>query len=43
MNPVQFWHAEHVYFGHLLDLLRRQLDLLHRGERPNFQLILSGE
>jgi hemerythrin-like domain-containing protein len=41
MNPVQFWHAEHVYFGHLLDLLRRQLDLLHRGERPNFQLILD--
>jgi len=41
MNPVQFWHAEHVYFGHLLDLLRRQLDLLHQAERPNFQLILD--
>jgi len=41
MNPVQFWHAEHVYFGHLLDLLRRQLDLLHHGEPPNFQLILD--
>ena len=41
MNPIAFWHAEHVYFGHLLDLLRRQLDLLHRDERPNFQLILD--
>jgi len=41
MNPIAFWHAEHVYFGHLLDLLRRQLDLLHQGERPNFQLVLD--
>lgn len=41
MNPIAFWHAEHVYFGHLLDLLRRQLDLLHHGERANFQLILD--
>lgn len=41
MNPVVFWHAEHVYFGRLLDLLRRQLDLLHQCEQPNFQLILD--
>jgi hemerythrin-like domain-containing protein len=41
MNPIAYWHAEHVYFGHLLELMRRQLDLLHRGERPNYQLVLD--
>jgi hemerythrin-like domain-containing protein len=41
MNPIAYWHAEHVYFGHLLDLMRRQLDLLHRGERPNYQLMVD--
>jgi hemerythrin-like domain-containing protein len=41
MNPIAYWHAEHVYFGHLLELMRRQLDLLHRGERPNYQLMLD--
>jgi hemerythrin-like domain-containing protein len=41
MNPVTFWHAEHVYFGHLLDLMRRQLDLLHLGEQPNYPLMLD--
>jgi hemerythrin-like domain-containing protein len=41
IEPIAFWHAEHVYFGHLLELLRRQLDLFHRGERPNYQLMLD--
>jgi hemerythrin-like domain-containing protein len=41
MNPIAFWHAEHVYFGHLLELMQRQLDLLHRGERPNYELMLD--
>jgi hemerythrin-like domain-containing protein len=40
-NPIAAWHAEHVYFGHLLELLRRQLDLFHRGERPNYELMLD--
>jgi len=41
IEPIAFWHAEHVYFGHLLELLRRQLDLFHRDERPNYQLMLD--
>lgn len=41
VNPIAAWHAEHVYFGHLLELLRRQLDLFHHGERPNYQLMLD--
>jgi len=40
-SPVAYWHAEHVYFGHLLELLRRQLDLFHGGETPNYQLVLD--
>ncbi|MGE5638544.1 MAG: hemerythrin domain-containing protein [Clostridia bacterium] len=39
LRPIAFWHAEHVYFSHLLDLLRRQLDLFHRGEQPNYALM----
>lgn len=40
-DPIAAWHTEHVYFGHLLELLHRQLDLFHRGERPNYQLMLD--
>jgi hemerythrin-like domain-containing protein len=39
LKPVAYWHAEHVYFKHLLELLQRQLDLFHRGEQPNYQLM----
>lgn len=28
-----------MYFGQLLTLLRKELDLFHRGERPNYQLM----
>lgn len=41
MNPIAAWHTEHVYFGHLLELLRRELDVFHRGERPNYELMLD--
>jgi hemerythrin-like domain-containing protein len=37
-DPISAWHAEHVYFGHLLDLLGRELDAFHRGSRPNYEL-----
>ena len=30
-DPVAFWHAEHVNFAILLDLLEGQLDRFHRG------------
>ena len=40
-NPVDAWHAEHVYFGKLLHLLQREMDVFHRGERPNYELMLD--
>ncbi len=39
IDPIAAWHEEHVYFGRLLELLRRQLDVFHRGERPNYELM----
>ncbi len=41
MDPVIAWHTEHVYFHQLLGVLQRQLDLFHRGEPPNYELILD--
>ena len=41
MDPVIAWHTEHVYFNRLLELLRGQLDLFHRGEGPNYELMLD--
>jgi hemerythrin-like domain-containing protein len=38
-DPIAFWRTEHVYFGHLLDLLRKELDVFHSGERPNYELV----
>jgi hemerythrin-like domain-containing protein len=40
-NPIAVWHEEHVYFGQLLRLLRRELDAFHSGERPNYELMLD--
>jgi hemerythrin-like domain-containing protein len=39
MDPIAAWHTEHVYFNQLLGLLQRQLDLFHRGEPPNYELM----
>jgi hemerythrin-like domain-containing protein len=41
MNPIATWHDEHLYFNRLLASLRKQLDLFHAGERPNFELVLD--
>jgi len=41
VDPVAAWHSEHVYFARLLELLRRELDVFHRGERPNYELMLD--
>jgi hemerythrin-like domain-containing protein len=38
-NPIVAWHEEHVYFGQLLGLLRRELDVVHSGGRPNYPLV----
>jgi len=40
-SPVAGWHADHVYFQRLLDLLRKELDVFHGGERPNYELMLD--
>jgi hemerythrin-like domain-containing protein len=38
-DPVDLWHEEHAYFNRLLEQLRRELDVFHRGERPNYELM----
>ena len=41
VDPIDAWHAEHVYFTQLLDLLHKQLDAFHTGKRPNYELMLD--
>ena len=41
LNPVDIWHAEHVYFRRLLELLHRQVEVFETGQRPNYQLMLD--
>ena len=38
-NTLAQWHAEHVNFAKLLDILEAQLDLLHRGDSPHYELM----
>ena len=40
-SPSEAWRAEHEYFERLLALLQAQFDVFHRGERPNYQLMLD--
>ena len=35
--PISAWHTDHVYFNELLERLRRELDVFHRGERPDYE------
>ncbi len=35
------WRAEHINFAKLLDLLEAQLDRFHKGEAPNYSLMLD--
>ncbi|MBV8030982.1 MAG: hemerythrin domain-containing protein [Betaproteobacteria bacterium] len=39
IDPIAAWHTEHVYFNQLLSLLRKQLDVFHQGDRPNYELM----
>jgi hemerythrin-like domain-containing protein len=39
IDPVAAWHEEHVYFNQLLHLLQREVDVFHRGGRPNYELM----
>ncbi len=38
-DPISAWHAEHAYFARLLRLLRHELDALHAGQDPNYELL----
>lgn len=40
-NSIDVWHAEHAYFVRLLDLLHKQVDAFHTGERPNYELMVD--
>src|SRR6202165_992996 len=40
-NPVSHWHAEHVNFSRLLDILEKQLDEFHEGGTPNYELMVD--
>jgi hemerythrin-like domain-containing protein len=34
--PITAWHEDHVRFNGLLGRLRGELDVFHRGERPDY-------
>jgi hemerythrin-like domain-containing protein len=38
---VSIWRAEHRAFGALLGLLERQLESFHKGEAPNYEMMLD--
>lgn len=38
-EPMALWHADHVAFARLLDLLETQVEAFHAGERPNYELM----
>jgi hemerythrin-like domain-containing protein len=40
-DPAGAWRTEHAYFRALLRLLQREVDVFHRGERPNYELMLD--
>lgn len=40
-ESIAAWHAEHVNFGRLLDLLEKQVAVFHAGERPDYELMLD--
>jgi len=40
-DSISLWQAEHVNFATLLDLLEDQLDLFHRGKKPDYEMMLD--
>jgi hemerythrin-like domain-containing protein len=40
-DSISSWHAEHVNFAKLLDILEEQLDQLHGDTDPNYELMLD--
>jgi hemerythrin-like domain-containing protein len=40
-DPIALWHAEHANFATLLDLLEGELERFHKGEPPDYELMLD--
>jgi hemerythrin-like domain-containing protein len=40
-DSISLWHAEHANFATLLDILEGQLDLFHKGDSPDYELMLD--
>lgn len=40
-DTLALWHADHVNFAKLLDLLENQLGLVHEGGSPEYDLMLD--
>jgi hemerythrin-like domain-containing protein len=41
VDPIAVWHADHVRFARLLDLVDRELLAFHKGEQPDYALLLD--
>ncbi|MDA1118759.1 MAG: hypothetical protein O2979_12330 [Proteobacteria bacterium] len=39
VDPIAAWHADHVRFRHLLEMLEKEVVLFHSGEQPNYELM----
>lgn len=40
-EPVAVWHAEHMRFERMLDFLEEQMAVFHRGDDPEYALMLD--
>jgi hemerythrin-like domain-containing protein len=40
-RPTDKWHAEHLYFKQLLNLLQKEVDAFAEGRRPNYTLMVD--
>ncbi len=40
-DPIAAWHADHVNFARLLDVLEKQLSAFRTGEQPDYVLMLD--
>jgi hemerythrin-like domain-containing protein len=38
-GPVGYWHAEHVHYARLLDILDKELAAFHAGDTPDYPLM----
>jgi len=41
VHPIARWHADHSNFARLLDLVEQQVDAMHEGKRPDYELMRS--